>query len=131
MSDFNAHLHGNAFIKPTDDCGGNLIDMMVSFNLVSKKSLPMCSGASASFVSYDDAYTSLIDHILLPVERIDTVISCKILDDPALMYLVTDRLYVALAFHWRILSMHQIHFHRKLNGINLILVFYSYIVLNS
>ena len=58
--------------------------MMDSFNLVSQNSLPMCSGASASFVSYDDAYTSLIDHILLPVERIDTVISCKILDDHVL-----------------------------------------------
>ena len=84
MGDFNAHLQGNVFIKPADDRGRYLIDMMDSFNLVSQNSLSMYSGASASFVPYDVAYTSLIDHILLPVERIETVISCKILDDHVL-----------------------------------------------
>ena len=33
MGDFNAHLQGNVFIKPTDDRGRYLIDMMDSFNL--------------------------------------------------------------------------------------------------
>ena len=79
MGDFNAHLQGKVFIKTTDDRGRYLSDMMESFNLVSLDSLPSCSGTFASFVSYDDAYASLIDHVLLPVERLDTVISCKIL----------------------------------------------------
>ena len=35
------------FIKPSDDRGRYLIDMMDSFNLVSQNSLPMCSSAPA------------------------------------------------------------------------------------
>ena len=53
-------------------------------NLVSLNTLPLCSGAAASFVSYDRNYEYLIDHILFPVERLDTVMSCKLLDDHVL-----------------------------------------------
>ena len=64
------------FIKPTDDRGRYLSDMMDSFNLISLNGLPSYSGAFASFVSYDDAYASLIHHVLLPVERLNTGDSC-------------------------------------------------------
>ena len=83
MGDFNAHLQGKFFIKPSYDRGRYLSDMMESLYL-SLIGLPSCSGGFASFVSYDDAYASLLDHVLLAVERLDTVIACKILDDHVL-----------------------------------------------
>ena len=46
--------------------------------------LPTCTGASSSFISYGDLQESLIDHILLPAERLDTVLSCEILEDHVL-----------------------------------------------
>ena len=84
MGDFNAHLQGERYIKPTDDRGAYLLDLMNYHNLVSLNTLPLCSGVAASFVSYDGKYESLIDHILFPVERLDTVMSCKLLDDHVL-----------------------------------------------
>ena len=35
-------------------------------------------------MSYDNIYESLIDHVLLPLERLDTVSSCEILGDHVL-----------------------------------------------
>ena len=81
MGDFNAHLQGKRFIKSTDDRGKCLLDLMNYYNLVSLNTLSLCSGATSSFVSYDSIYESLIDHVLLPFERLDTVSSCEILDD--------------------------------------------------
>ena len=46
--------------------------------------LPSCQGASSTFVSYDGAYSTLIDHILVPVELLDIFSSCTVLDDNAL-----------------------------------------------
>ena len=81
MGDFNAHLQWKRFIKSTDDRGKCLLDLMNYYNLVSLNTLSLCSGATSSFVSYDNIYESLIDHVLLPLERLDTVSSCEILDD--------------------------------------------------
>ena len=80
LGDFNAHLQGERYIKPTDDRGAYLLELMNYHNLASLNTLPLCSGAAASFVSYDGKYESLIDHILFPVERLHTVMSCKLLD---------------------------------------------------
>ena len=84
MGDFNAHLQGKRFIKSTDDRGKCLLDLMNYYNLVSLNTLSLCSGATSSFVSYDNIYESLIDHVLLPLERLDTVSSGEILDDHVL-----------------------------------------------
>ena len=62
LGDFNAHLQGGRYIKPTDDRGAYLLDLMNYHNLASLNTLPLCSGAAASFVS--GKYESLIDHIL-------------------------------------------------------------------
>ena len=35
-------------------------------------------------MSYDSIYDSLIDHVLLPLERLDTISPCEILDDHVL-----------------------------------------------
>ena len=51
MGDFNAHLQGERFIKDTDVRGKYLLDMMKYHNLASVNTLPICTGATASFVS--------------------------------------------------------------------------------
>ena len=84
MGDFNAHLQGKRFITNTDVRGKCLLDLMYIHNLLAINSLPTCTGATSSFVSYGDFYESLIDHILWPAERLDTVLSCEILEDHVL-----------------------------------------------
>ena len=46
--------------------------------------MDICSGASTSHVNYNGISESLIDHIILPVEKVDLVIDCSILDDDSL-----------------------------------------------
>ena len=84
MRDMNAHLQRQRFIKATDYRGEYLLGMMNYFNLTSVNTQPLTSGASASFVSYGGLYESLIDHILLPTQRLDTVAYCTIQDDDVL-----------------------------------------------
>ena len=43
-----------------------------------------CTGASSTFVSYDNTNESFIDHILLPIEQLHCVLLCEICDDEAL-----------------------------------------------
>ena len=84
MGDFNAYLQDKRFIKNTDVRGKCLLDLMRIHTLLAINTLPTCTGATSSFVSYGDLYESLIDHILLPVERLDTALSCEILEDHVL-----------------------------------------------
>ena len=72
------------FIKATDCRGEYLLAMMRYYDLISVDTLLSTAGASSSFVSYGDLYESLIDHVLLPAERIDIVAYCKISDDHVL-----------------------------------------------
>lgn len=58
--------------------------MMHYHNLVSLNTLPICKGATSSLISYGDLYEPLIDHILFPVERVDTISSCEILEEDML-----------------------------------------------
>lgn len=51
---------------------------------MSLNTLPICKGATSSFISYGDLYESLIDHILFPFERVDTISSCEILQEDML-----------------------------------------------
>ena len=84
MGDFNAHFKGQVYIKPTDARGIHFQDKVRYHNLVAVNTLPFFTGANASFVSYGDIYESLIDHILIPDVKLDTVISCEITDDHVL-----------------------------------------------
>ena len=58
--------------------------MMNYFNYVSANTLPITNGAASSFVCYGGMYESLIDLVLLPAERADAIVYCKILDDHVL-----------------------------------------------
>lgn len=60
MRDFNAHLQGRRFLKPTDDRGKYFQDIMNYHNLIAVNTLSLCKGAASSFVSYGNCYESLI-----------------------------------------------------------------------
>ena len=84
MGDYNAHLQSKTFIKPNDVRGNYLKDMLDYHNLIAVNTLPLCTGAESSFVSYGDAQRSLIDNILIPDVKLDMVLSCEITDDHVL-----------------------------------------------
>lgn len=50
-------------------------------NLCPLNTLPCCTGASNSFVSYDERFMSLLDYICLPVEYTHTLQHVEICDD--------------------------------------------------
>ena len=84
MGDFNAHQNGSSCFKRYDSRSVILRDFLAFNNLVSINSLPICTGANSTFVSYTGEFKSMIDHIALPAEYVDTVRVCHILDDGAL-----------------------------------------------
>ena len=81
MGDFNSHLQGKSFIKPNDTRSHEMLRLLSNNQLVAVDTLPICTGSQSSFVSYDGKAESLIDHILVPVECIDLIMSCHIIDD--------------------------------------------------
>ena len=60
------------------------MQFLASNNLISINTLQMCSGALSTFVLYTGEQLSMIDHILIPVEKVDLISFCEILDDDAL-----------------------------------------------
>lgn len=84
IGDFNSHLNGVNFIKRHDRRSILFSNFLRNNNLVSANTLQLCTGASCSFVSYSREYASLIDHIILPIEKQDLILQCEILDDDAL-----------------------------------------------
>ena len=61
-----------------------MIEFQCNNNFTAINTLPLCNGAKSTFVSYNGMFETLIDHIFCPVEILDTVISCDILDDDCL-----------------------------------------------
>ncbi len=57
---------------------------MIDNNLISANTLELCTGARSSYVSYNGEQESVIDHIILPMDKMDTILSCEIADDNAL-----------------------------------------------
>ena len=53
-------------------------------NLVAINSLSNCQGASYSYVSYDGSSQTLIDFICTPIEILDLIQYCEIVDDQCL-----------------------------------------------
>lgn len=84
MGDFNAHSNGQVFVKRHDRRSVLFHQLLSDNNLLSVNTLPICTGASSTFVSYSGEYTSMIDHMLVPAENVDQVSVCKVLDDAAL-----------------------------------------------
>ncbi len=62
--------------------GGIYLDnMMSNTNIAAVNTMDLCSGANATFVTYDGAHSSMIDHILIGKEQMDIIRSCDIIDD--------------------------------------------------
>ena len=60
------------------------LNLLRDTNMISLTTLEMCSGASSSFVTYDNSTESLIDHILFPAEKLLYINECEICDDDCL-----------------------------------------------
>jgi hypothetical protein len=58
-----------------------LLRFIQDTNCIAVDTMTLCTGASSS---YDDKLETLIDHIFLPVEKVDCVDTCSILDDNCL-----------------------------------------------
>ena len=84
MGDFNAHKNGRVFLKGQDRRSSLLQQFLSGNNFLSVNTLPLCTSATSTFVSYSGEYTSMIDHILIQIEKIDLVSTCNVLDDDAL-----------------------------------------------
>lgn len=98
MGDFNAHRNGPIFVKRHDRRSTMLHHLISTYNLVSVNTLSVCTGASTTFVSYSGEYTSMIDHILIPAEKVDIISVCKILDDEALNVSTHRPIFVQINF---------------------------------
>lgn len=81
IGDFNAHINGRSFVKPMDTRGLYLNNLLCNANLVPVNTMNFCSGADATFVTYDGMFRSMIDHILVGCEQVDMVTFCSIVDD--------------------------------------------------
>ena len=84
QGDFNAHLQSQHLLKLNDFRSNYLIYFLCNNNFSAINTLPLCNGAKSTFVSYNGMHETMIDHTLCPVEMLDTVISCDILDDDCL-----------------------------------------------
>lgn len=64
--------------------GKYLCSMLERFNYISVNTLDMCTGSKHTNVSYNGRIETMIDHVLIPVEKLDLICSCEILDDDSL-----------------------------------------------
>jgi hypothetical protein len=81
MGDFNSSFLNSA---TNDSRNTYLLNLANLCNIVPVNSLSCCTGASSTFVTYDNQFTSTIDYIFMPAEYVDTVAHCEILDDDCL-----------------------------------------------
>ena len=81
MGDFNTNLK---YHRRFDSRSKALCALLNSNNHVAINTLALCEGATSTFVSYDGKFESFTEYIILPVEKVDTVNECVILDDDAL-----------------------------------------------
>jgi len=80
MGDYNA----KANLISQNNRDTYLSTFLSDINFIAIDTLPLCTGARNSFVSYDGQHETLIDHICIPVEKLDCVTSCTILDGDCL-----------------------------------------------
>ncbi len=81
MGDFNVHLNGRVHIKDVDARGTYFTHLLSNTNMFPVNITNACTGANATFVTYDGLFQSMIDHILIGCEQTDTVVTCEIIDD--------------------------------------------------
>ena len=83
MGDFNTYLPA-ANVTGTDSRSRYFQAMLWENNISALNASESCMGAKSTFVTYDGRFESLIDYVLIPVEQVNYVTHCEILDDAAL-----------------------------------------------
>ena len=84
MGDFNANLSSAHFFRPDNYRSSSLSSLIDQNNLSAINTLEICCGARSSFVSCDGLCESMIDHILVPIEKVDLISRVTIWGDEAL-----------------------------------------------
>ena len=84
MGDLNTKLLASQSVHPQNNRTRILTEFLSRNNMVSLNTLGFCTGARNSFVSYDNKYETLIDHILFPIEHLQLVSTTEICNDDAL-----------------------------------------------
>ena len=84
MGDFNANLNSDRHRGPFNARSKDLYSFLNINNYIATNTLDICKGATSTFVSYDGQCETLIDHFLIPIEKLDMINDCIILDDDTL-----------------------------------------------
>ena len=84
MGDVNTHLSRAGHQERLNNRSMYFNKLLLDNNLLSVNTQAWCRGADSTFVTYDGRHESLIDHIILPVEKLHYVSFCEIKDDSAL-----------------------------------------------
>ncbi|MCG8048788.1 MAG: reverse transcriptase family protein [Candidatus Thiodiazotropha taylori] len=84
MGDFNTYLPEVSFRDRPDNRSICFQTFLQENNLFSVNTSELCTGANSTFVTYDGRHESLIDYILIPIEKYGFVSHCEILDDNVL-----------------------------------------------
>ena len=84
IGDFNAHLNGSRYIRQIDKRGQDLYDLMSQVGMFNVTTSSLCEGTSTSYVSYNKRLESLIDHAFITADLVQSIFSCRILDDDCL-----------------------------------------------
>lgn len=84
MGDFNTYLPEVSSRDRPDNRSLHFQTFLQENNLFSVNTSDLCIGANSTFVTYDGRHESLIDYILIPIEKYRYVSYCEILDDNAL-----------------------------------------------
>ena len=84
MGDINTHLSRSGHQDRPHNRSLYFNTLLRENNLVSINTLELCRGADLTFVTYDGRHESLIDHIIIPIEKLTYVSCCEIIEDEAL-----------------------------------------------
>ena len=84
IEDINTHLSRSSHQERPSNRNLYFNNLLLDNNLISVNTLDWCRGADSTFVTYDGRHESLIDHIIVPVEKLHYVSYCEIKEDSAL-----------------------------------------------
>ena len=69
MGDFNTYLPTASFRNRADNRSLYFQALLQEHNMFSVNTSDLCTGANSTFVTYDGRHESLIDYVLIPVEK--------------------------------------------------------------
>ena len=84
MGDFNCHVNSRHFRKTLDSRDKLFNTFLYDNNLTTVTSLDLCGGAPVSFES--NRGRSIIDHIILSTDDINSISYCAVVEDSSLLY---------------------------------------------